>query len=525
VKAPPSIRDPIPNPLATRESTDALLASIGDPFYLLDREWRFTYVNDAAQPLLQATRDELLGRTLWEAFPGVIGSEFEVPYRTAMAEGRVTSAEGYFAPLGTWFDVHTYPWVGGLMVHFRDVGARKEAEAERERLLRALELERARLQEVFRRAPSFIVAFRGPDQVYEFVNDAYYQLVGHREIIGRPLLEAIPEIREQGFKEILDAVLATGEPWVGRESAVELQRTPGAPLETRYLDMVFQALAEADGTYSGVVVHGSDITAQVLARREVERLLLVSEEERRTAEAARREADAANRAKSEFLAVMSHELRTPLNAIGGYSELLSMELRGPLTEAQREDLRRIDASQRHLLGLINEVLNYARLETGTVHYELEDVPVRHALATAEALVSPQARAKGLQVVVNAGDGDLVVRADAEKLRQVLVNLLSNAVKFTDAREGRAGRIELSCDARDGTVAVRVRDTGIGIPADKLGVIFDPFVQVRADLTRTAEGTGLGLAISRDLARGMGGDLVAESEEGVGSTFILTLPAA
>ena len=510
---------------SARESMEALLASIDDPFYLLDRDWRFTYVNDPAQPLLQTTREALLGRTLWEAFPGVAGSAFEGPYREAMATGRTTSAEAYFAPLGTWFDVRSYPWAGGLMVHFRDIGVRKAEDAERERLVHALEVERSRLEEVFRRAPSFIVALRGRDLVYEFVNEAYYQLVGHRDILGKPLLEAIPEIRGQGFDDVLVGVLDSGEPWVGREAPVQLQRTPGSALETRYLDMVFQALAEADGTRSGVVVHGSDITAQVLARREVERLLGVSERSREEAEAARRDADAANRAKSEFLAVMSHELRTPLNAIGGYAELMEMEIRGPLTDQQREDLRRIQASQRHLLGLINEVLNYAKLETGTVHFDTTDVPLREALASAEALVAPQARAKSLVLVVAGGADGLTARADPEKLRQVLVNLLSNAIKFTEARDGRAGRIELSCAAAGDRVHIRVSDTGIGIPADKLAAIFDPFVQVRADLTRTAEGTGLGLAISRDLARGMGGDLTVESRLGVGSTFTLALPRA
>jgi signal transduction histidine kinase len=156
-----------------------------------------------------------------------------------------------------------------------------------------------------------------------------------------------------------------------------------------------------------------------------------------------------------------------------------------------------------------------------VRYDMRDVVVCDALAAAEGLVAPQVRAKGLALAVGECARDVAVRADPEKLRQVLVNLLSNAVKFTD----RGGRVDLVCQAAGDRVRLVVRDTGIGIPGEKLEEIFEPFVQVRADLTRTAEGTGLGLAISRDLARGMGGDLKAESTPGEGSTFTLTLPRA
>ncbi len=329
---------------------------------------------------------------------------------------------------------------------------------------------------------------------------------------------------------------------VGRDHWALWPETAGGEIERQYRRVVADGVpARFEHYYPGVgawhaiqvypaeggglAVFYRDVTAEKAAAAERERLLAESERARADAEAARSDAEAANRSKAQFLATMSHELRTPLNAIGGYAELIAMGIRGPVSEEQRHDLARIQASQRHLLGLINEVLHYAKLETGTVHYTFSDVEVRDALAAAETLVAPQARAKGIALRLGACRPAAAVRADAEKLRQILVNLLSNAVKFTD----RGGRIDLSCDvshsaARGGRVAVVVRDTGIGIPAGQLEAVFEPFVQVRDDLTRAAEGTGLGLAISRDLARGMGGELTVESTLGAGSAFTLTLPA-
>jgi PAS domain S-box-containing protein len=233
-------------------------------------------------------------------------------------------------------------------------------------------------------------------------------------------------------------------------------------------------------------------------------------------------ADEANRAKSAFLAMMSHELRTPLNAIGGYVQLIEIGIHGPVTEAQLEALSRITRSQRHLLRLINDVLNLARIEAGRVEYNLEQVRLREVADTVLPMIEPQLDARRIRCEVKV-PRSLAAIADRDKVQQILLNLLSNASKFTPA-DGAVTVDAFANGAPNGVVSLRVRDTGVGIAADRLEHIFEPFVQVDDSHARRSEGTGLGLAISRDLARGMGGDLRAESEAGKGSTFILSLPS-
>ena len=234
--------------------------------------------------------------------------------------------------------------------------------------------------------------------------------------------------------------------------------------------------------------------------------------------AARRQAEEANSAKSQFLATMSHELRTPLNAIAGYTQLLTLGVRGAVTPEQREDLERIDRSQRHLLSLINDILNFAKIEAGHIAVENAPVDLERVLRNLEEFVEPQLREKDLHFTVRNDCENAIARGDEDKVRQVLINLLSNSIKFT----AQNGHISVVCDEQDDTLCVEVVDDGSGIPKDKLEAIFEPFVQVGRDFSSPQGGTGLGLAISRDLARRMGGDLEVTSRLGKGSKFTLIL---
>jgi len=280
------------------------------------------------------------------------------------------------------------------------------------------------------------------------------------------------------------------------------------------------------GTYDRAVTGGRDELGRLAASfdsmaRQVSIARRELEQRATEAETARREAEGANRSKSNFLAMMSHELRTPLNAIGGYTQLLQMGVHGPLTPDQERALARIERSQAHLLALITDILNFARIDAGRVQFNVRDVLVDDVLASVEALATPLLRGRSLvfTCVRSPTPPSLAVRADRDKLCQVLLNLVGNAIKYTPD----GGEVSVFVDADDRAVHLRVHDTGPGIPNDQIGRIFEPFVQGERSLSRPEEGLGLGLAISRELVAGMGGALSVVSEPGHGSIFTVMVP--
>jgi two-component system CheB/CheR fusion protein len=315
--------------------------------------------------------------------------------------------------------------------------------------------------------------------------------------IGRPIKDIKANWDTSDLEQLIARVLQT----------LDVEEREVCDDEGRWYGMAVRPYLTAEHNVDGAVIVYQDID---LRQRQAHEL-----------DVALASADTANRAKSGFLATMSHELRTPLNAIGGYAALMADGLRGPVTAAQVADLARIRAAGRHLLGLINDILNYTKLESGKVPFADEHVPLDAAVAAAAEMIAPQALAKQITFEQHPCDRTGAVRGDREKVVQIVLNLLSNAVKFT----APGGRINITCDPATDPARIQVRDTGRGMAADTITGAFEPFVQVGRSLTAQDTGAGLGLSISRELARGMGGDLTAESVLGQGSTFTVTLPRA
>src|SRR5687768_1408144 len=309
---------------------------------------------------------------------------------------------------------------------------------------------------------------------------------------------------------------------------LELLRTLGlctymvVPLKARnrLLGAMTFVGADSDSRYAPRdLLFAEDLAGRAAMAMDNARLFLEAKLAKEEAIEAVGRAAIADRAKTDFLATMSHELRTPLNAIAGYAELLELGMRGPISEQQREAIVRIRRSQQHLLGIVNDILTFAKTETGRIPINPEDTPLGPVIAAVHFLVEPLLTEYDIRLNVVDCGSDVSVLADRERVQHILVNLLSNAAKFSKRGES----VTVRCEKLDHLVAIRIEDRGKGIESGMLEAIFEPFVQISTGLTRTADGSGLGLSISRELARLMGGDVTVESTAGEGSTFTLTLP--
>lgn len=427
------------------------------------------------------------------------------------------------------------------------------------------EIERAPYQDRFYKAlfrasptPFLILNVDSPRFTILEVNDAYLAVTQteRNKLIGRGLFDVFPDnpdeaqaTGERNLRASLELVLESRVEHAMPVQKYDIPRpeSQGGGFEERYWSPLNTPVF-ADGEKMTHIIHyAEDVTelahmarlrdrddetdaalrsrnqwleAEIKRRRSAESKLASAIERERLARAeadsARKVAEEANKYKSAFIAKMSHELRTPLNAIGGYVQLLEMGIRGAVNEEQIEFLRRIRSSEEHLLGLIDQILDIARVESGQEIYQLTSVNVTETIQRVEELVAPQMIAKQIAFSFQSCNVDLAILADADKVRQILLNLLGNALKNTQS----GGTISMWCDAGDETVGINVSDTGRGIHTDQIDRIFERFVQISGG---GGDGVGLGLPISREFAHGMNGQLTAESVVGHGSTFTLRLP--
>jgi signal transduction histidine kinase len=377
----------------------------------------------------------------------------------------------------------------------RELVARIEAQLVRAKLRSLEEAHTLRLTSVFEHAPVGIAILSGPHHVYEFANRQYLELVGGREVVGMPVRDALPELAGQGIFELLDEVYRSGEPFTGRSIRAVIQRHGSVPEET-FFDLVYQPLSDDRGAVTGIAVVAFDVTELTKARRE---------------------AESANRAKDEFLAMLGHELRNPLAPI--QTALQLMRLRNyPGAERERTIIER---QVRNMVALVDDLLDVSRITRGKVQLKKLRVDLAEIVGKSIEMTSPaiEERRHVLNVQVPRG---LAVNADPARLAQVVANLLTNAAKYTDP----GGLITVTAHADGGAGVVTVADTGRGIAPEMLPRIFDLFSQERQEIDRSEGGLGLGLAIVRTLVQAHGGTVEAHSRgKGHGAEFSIRLPLA
>ncbi|HEY8025895.1 MAG TPA: ATP-binding protein [Burkholderiaceae bacterium] len=377
----------------------------------------------------------------------------------------------------------------------RELAARIDALILRQRVHAVEKRATRRMQAIFSQAPVAIAIMRGPEHVFDLANERYQELVGHRQLIGLPVRQALPEIEGQHVFELLDTVYASGTPYVGRSARVAIMRgDPPVPTEC-FFDFVYQPLYDDDGVIEGVAIVVFEVTELAGAKRA---------------------AEAASRSKDEFLAMLGHELRNPLAPI--VTALQLMRLRG--VETAERELAVLERQARHLVTLVDDLLDVSRVAEGKIELRKTEMEFGEVVANAIESVSPLIEAKRHRLSVDVASRGLVVQADAARLRQVIANLLTNAAKYTEP----GGHLRIAARRHGSQVEAAVSDNGIGIDAAMLPKVFDLFVQERQALSRSQGGLGLGLAIARSMMLLHGGNVEAHSDGlGKGSIFTLRLP--
>jgi len=490
----------------TEEHSRNILESIGEAFFALDENWRFTYVNQFAEKLLDRLPGDLIGKNLWEEYPGVIGSEFEPIYWSAMRDRVPASLTAFYPDHDRWYEVRSYPAAHGITVYFKNVTAQIQAEA----VLRQTSAELERQLQKFNAYKSSV-----PDFIYTF------DLSGRFIDINKPLLDlwqkSFAEVIGKNFFE-LDYPVDLAVKLYNQIHKVIQTRQPlkdetpyTSAFGTRAYEYIWVPVFDAEGAVEMVAGLTRDITDRKQAEAEREKLL-------QQEQAAREAAETANRIKDEFLAVLSHELRSPLNPILGWSKLLQQNKLGAAKTASA--LASIERNALLQSQLIDDLLDISRILSGKLSLNQMSVDLNMVISAALETVRLAAEAKSLQIETTFSPGIGMVMGDSGRLQQVIWNLLSNAVKFTP----QGGQISVRLTQTRSYAQILVTDTGKGINPEFLPYVFEHFRQEDGATTRKFGGLGLGLAIARQIVELHGGRIWVESRgEGQGASFTVELP--
>jgi PAS domain S-box-containing protein len=482
-----------------------ILESVTDAFFALNRDWRFTYLNRHAGGLLGLEPGDLLGKVLWEAYPGLPGSDFEQAYRKAMEEGVASSMTSYYADHDRWYEVHTYPSPEGIAVYFRNVTERMAAERairESEERYRRAAAEASQAAEANAKFRAFFeqgTNFAGVlslDGTLVEANRLCLDACGFSrdEVIGRPFWECGWWNRSPALVEMVRA--ASLRAAKGQLFRAETMYFVADGAE-RVVDLIIAPVMDNEGRVLFMAATGIDITD----RKQMEDVL--------------RESD---RKKDDFIALLAHELRNPLAPVR--NGLQVMRLAGADANAVAQTRAMMDRQLSHMVRLIDDLLDVSRISRNKMELRRERVLLAEVVNTAVETARPQIDAEGHDLTVSLPQRPVYLNADLTRLAQVFGNLLTNSAKYTEP----GGRIWISAERREGEAAVSVRDTGIGIPAESLPIIFDMFSQVDRTTERSTGGLGIGLALVKGLVEMHGGTVTAQSGgQGQGSIFTVMLP--
>jgi PAS domain S-box-containing protein len=477
-----------------------VLESIAEAFFALDQDWRVTYMNQSGEALLDRPPGDLIGKNFWEEYPGMTGSEFETIYRGAMRDRVPGTLTAFYPDHDRWYDVRTYPAANGITVYFNDVSDLKQAEADLQQTSAELERQLQRFDAITASVPDFIYTFDRSGR-FTYSNQQLLNLLQKTsaEVLGKNFFDLeYPIDLATRLQNQIQQVIETHQPLK--------DETPfTSAFGDHVYEYVFVPLFDVNGAVEAVAGVSRDIT-------DLKRLL-------QQEQAAREEAERANRIKDEFLAVLSHELRSPLNPILGWTQLLQ---NGKLDAARRaEALKTIERNARLQSQLIEDLLDISRIMQGKLTLTAAPVSLICVISAAVETVRLAAEAKNIQIALDLDNTIAPISGDAARLQQVVWNLLTNAVKFTP----NGGQVTVELRQVDRLAQIRVMDTGKGINPNFVPHVFEYFRQEDGSTTRKFGGLGLGLAIVRQIVEMHGGTVRAESQgENQGATFTVQLPA-